>query len=101
MDELTHATRAYAKRHEVQGMDDAKDCVQPVVEAIRCGIEMLDRRFEISRIDFTGSVYQKVKINRPDEFDFDFPIARLKIENIEDTRPGSSDGKCCQQILSI
>ena len=100
-DELNHAVRVYAKKHEVQDMGHAKDIVIAIVKKIRDELEKEHELFEVSRIDFTGSAFQKVKIDKPDEFDFDFPLEKLKVDDIDPTYSCSSIGKHFIRLLHL
>ena len=84
--------RQYEARLKVFNLEDAKAAVVPVVEDIIRRINRKDIRFEFEKIDYTGSIYQKLKIDKPDEFDFDLPIKSLEIENAPTET--SSAGMC-------
>ena len=95
MDQLTTLVRQYEEKHKVSYAEKAKHDVKPVVETIRDRIGRKDSRFSVDTIDYTGSIYQKVKIDQPDEFDFDFPLSELEIEERAETVTSSSTGKQC------
>ena len=90
MDNTTKELRKYADKHKVSNLEDAKHDVIPVVQDIVQKIMLKDQRFKILEIEYSGSIYQRLKIDDPDEFDFDLPLAELEIEQ---ALPGPSQGK--------
>ena len=82
MDETTKELRKYAEKHKVSNLENAKHDVIPVVKDVIQKIERKDRRFKIGEIEYTGSIYQKLKIDDADEFDFDLPVLELEIDQV-------------------
>ena len=93
MDPTITELRKYLEKHKVSNLEDAKRDVVPVVKDIAKRAERQDQKFRIGEIGFTGSIYQKAKINAPDEFDFDLPLSELEINDISETLDGISEGK--------
>ena len=60
-------------------MKKAKSEVTDIVKEIITRIETKDSRFKMG-LAYRGSVYEKLKINEADEFDFDLPIIQLTID---------------------
>jgi len=83
MEDTTRELRRYVENHMVSNMESAKDDMIPVVKDIAQKIERKDSRFKIGEIEYTGSIYQKLKIDDPDEFDFDLPLLELEIDKID------------------
>ena len=98
MSQTIELLRKYEDKHKVSYKETAKDDVIPVVKAIQQGIGSKESRFSVNAIDCTGSIYQKVKIDKPDEFDFDFPLSALEINDIDEAVTSSSTGKHCFMI---
>ncbi|XP_065070355.1 cyclic GMP-AMP synthase-like receptor 1 isoform X1 [Rhopilema esculentum] len=80
--ELLDALRSYFARLKVPDMAAAKNDVLPVVNKIVDFIKIKDRRFDMT-VETRGSVYEKLKIDEADEFDFDLKLNTLKMEKIE------------------
>eukprot|EP00795_Rhopilema_esculentum_P011258 gene11258-21447_t len=60
-------------------MKKSKSEVTDIVKEIITRIETKDSRFKMG-LEYRGSVYEKLKINEADEFDFDLPITQLTID---------------------
>lgn len=79
---LDEILRRYVQQYLTINKSDfgrAKGEVIPVVELIIKKIALKDPRF-IMRLEYRGSVYEKVKIKKADEFDFDLPIVPLQLD---------------------
>ncbi len=80
---LDQILRRYLQQHLTvvkSEMDRGKEEIIKVVELIMRKVEEKDPRFKME-LKFRGSVYEKVKIKKADEFDFDLPITLLAIED--------------------
>jgi len=82
MDDTTKELRKYIEKHKVSKLENAKHDVIPVVKDIVLRVERKDSRFKIGEIEYTGSIYQKLKIDDPDEFDFDLPLNELEVNQV-------------------
>ena len=82
MDDTTKELRKYIEKHKVSKLENAKHDVIPVVKDIVLRVERKDSRFKIGEIEYTGSIYQRLKIDDPDEFDFDLPLNELEVNQV-------------------
>ena len=85
---LLQELRDYAEKHKVSDLQNAKRDVIPVVKDVVQKIESYDSKFKIGEIEHTGSIYQKLKIDDPDEFDFDLPLKELEIDKVTNISQG-------------
>ncbi len=79
---LDDILRKYLQQHLTvsnSDMNKAKNEIVPVVEMIIKKVENKDPRFKM-KLEYRGSVYEKVKIKGANEFDFDLPIIPLTLE---------------------
>ena len=70
----------YIEKHKVVNLDSAKHDVVPVVKEI---IRKINKNERLGEVEYTGSIYQKLKIDDADEFDFDVPLLELEIDKID------------------
>lgn len=81
--------RRYEKNLEVSGLKFAKDDVVPEVLKIVDHIKKTSKELEIGDLEYTGSIYQNLKVNETDEFDFDIPIKAFETDHVQ---PGPTKG---------
>ena len=89
MADLLKELREYAEKHKVSNLENAKHDVIPVVQDVIQKIKSYDSKFKIDEIEYTGSIYQKLKIDDPDEFDFDLPLSELDTEEVSNISQGA------------
>ena len=70
----------YIEKHKVVHLESAKRDVVPVVKEI---IQKINKNERLGELEYTGSIYQKLKIDDADEFDFDLPLLELEIDKID------------------
>lgn len=74
--------RRYLQQHLTISKDEferTKNDILPVVNQIIQKIKEKDQRFNM-KLEYRGSVYEKVKIKQANEFDFDLRIQQLQLE---------------------
>ena len=74
--------RRYLQQHLTISKDEferTKNDILPVVNQIIQKIKAKDSRFDM-KLEYRGSVYEKVKIKQANEFDFDLRIQPLQLE---------------------
>ena len=74
--------RKYEYKLKVQDMDETKRAVEDIVDNIVDGISAQDEQFALKE-EKRGSVYEKLKIDEPDEFDFDLPLVELARDTLQ------------------
>ena len=80
--DIDTSLRRYLQQHLTISKDEferTKNDILPVVNQIIEKIKGKDPRFDM-KLEYRGSVYEKVKIKQANEFDFDLRIEQLQLE---------------------
>ena len=73
----------YEAKLKVWDLPAVKKEAEEIVDIILKDVSSSDERFELNE-EKRGSAFEKLKIDEPDEFDFDLPILDLETDHAPD-----------------